>query len=259
MGTPRLFWFYLFSLVSTLANLGIGSSAPMDIFILAGQSNMAGRGGVVHGRWEGYVPPQCQPDSRILRFSAGRQWEEAHEPLHADIDTGKACGVGPGMAFANEVVRSRGPEEVVGLVPCAVGGTRISQWGRGSSLYNQMVSRAEESVKSGGTIRAVLWYQGESDTVRRPDAEGYRANMESLVTNLRSDLNIPYLLIIQVALASGEGRYIDVVRKAQQEINLPNVKCVDAKGLPLGPDNLHLTTSSEVQLGLMLAHAFLGS
>ena len=67
------------------------------------------------------------------------------------------------------------------------------------------------------------------------------------------------LVVIQVALASGEGRYIDVVRNAQLEINLPNVKCVDAKGLPLGPDNLHLTTSSEVQLGLMLAHAFLGS
>ena len=63
----------------------------------------------------------------------------------------------------------------------------------------------------------------------------------------------------QVALASGEGRFVEVVRKAQLEINLPNVKCVDAKGLGLKADNLHLTTTAEVQLGLMLAHAFLGS
>ncbi|XP_024024849.1 probable carbohydrate esterase At4g34215 [Morus notabilis] len=239
--------------------LGIVNSASLDIFILAGQSNMAGRGGVVRGRWDQYVPPQCWPNRRISRLNAGRQWEEAHEPLHADIDAGKACGVGPGMAFANEVVRARGSDEVVGLVPCAVGGTRISAWARGTSLYSELVSRALESAKNGGSIRAVLWYQGESDTVIRADAEGYRANMERLVMDLRSDLKIPDLLVIQVVLASGEGKFTDVVRKAQLEINLPNVKCVDAKGLPLKADNLHLTTASEVRLGLMLAHAFLGS
>lgn len=66
-------------------------------------------------------------------------------------------------------------------------------------------------------------------------------------------------LVVQVALASGEGQYIEVVRKGQLEINLPNVKCVDAKGLNLKADNLHLTTTSQVQLGLKLANAFLAS
>lgn len=47
------------------------------------------------------------------------------------------------------------------------------------------------------------------------------------------------------------------MREAQLGMNLPNVKCVDAKGLPLEPDNLHLTTPSQVQLGEMLADAFL--
>lgn len=58
-----------------------------------------------------------------------------------------------------------------------------------------------------------------------------------------------------MALASGSGPYIEIVREAQLGINLPNVICVDAKGLALESDDLHLTTAAQVQLGGMLADA----
>lgn len=61
----------------------------------------------------------------------------------------------------------------------------------------------------------------------------------------------------KVALATGAGPYLDAVRKAQLETGLENVHCVDAKGLPLEPDGLHLTTSSQVRLGQMMVDAFL--
>lgn len=60
-----------------------------------------------------------------------------------------------------------------------------------------------------------------------------------------------------MALASGEGPYVEIVRNAQLGINLPNVQCVDAKGLPLEPDRVHLTTPAQVQLGQALTDAFL--
>lgn len=63
--------------------------------------------------------------------------------------------------------------------------------------------------------------------------------------------------ILQVAITSGDGKYIEKVREAQLRINLPNVVCVDAKGLPLKDDHLHLTTEAQVRLGLMLADAYL--
>ena len=166
---------------------------------------MAGRGGVKGGKfWDGNVPPECKPNPSILRLNAKLQWEVAREPLHVDIDVGKTCGVGPGLAFANEVLRIKGESVVVGLVPCAKGGTRIGQWSKGSSLYNELVRRASESVKGGdgGTIRALLWYQGESDTVREEDAEDYRHKMENFIMDLRSDLHLPNLLVIQVSLIS---------------------------------------------------------
>ncbi|XP_058070110.1 probable carbohydrate esterase At4g34215 [Magnolia sinica] len=228
------------------------------IFILSGQSNMAGRGGVTKSKkWDRVVPPECIPSPSILRFTARSTWEEASDPLHADIDTHKTCGVGPGMPFANALRAHRPTIGIVGLVPCAVGGTAIKEWERGSHLYENMVRRAKESVKGGGEIRALLWYQGESDTGSQHAAESYKSHMEKLIQDVRSDLQLPSLPIIQVAIASGDGRFIEKVREEQLGINLPNVTCVDAKGLPLKEDHLHLTTEAQIKLGNMLCDAYI--
>lgn len=47
------------------------------------------------------------------------------------------------------------------------------------------------------------------------------------------------------------------MRSAQFSINLPNVVTVDAMGLVLNEDNMHLTTESQVKLGNMLAEAYI--
>ncbi|KAI8016079.1 putative carbohydrate esterase [Camellia lanceoleosa] len=147
--------------------------------------------------------------------------------------------------------------DTIGLVqPCK--GTKISEWGRGTYLYNQLLRRASAALQNGGgSIQAVLWYQGESDTVNLQDAALYKGRLGRFFMDLRADLQSPLLPIIQVALASGQGPYIEKVREAQLGIDLAHVKCVDAKGLQLEPDHLHLTTQAEVQLGQMLADAFL--
>ncbi|XBI87754.1 hypothetical protein VPH35_025795 [Triticum aestivum] len=147
---------------------------------------------------------------------------------------------------------------VLGLVPCAVGGTRIWMWARGQPLYEAAVARARAAVAGGGgALGAVLWFQGESDTVEVDDARAYGGNMERLVADLREDLGSPNLLVIQVGLASGEGNYTDIVRDAQKSINLSNVILVDAMGLPLSDDQLHLSTEAQLRLGEMLAQAYL--
>lgn len=258
MGRRLLFWWMLAAYAGgSLSPLTLLAHASSSIFILAGQSNMSGRGGVVNDTWDGNVPPESGPNPSVLRLSAALTWVAAAEPLHKDIDVHKTCGVGPGMAFANAVLAQESRFGRVGLVPCAVGGTNISEWGRGGFLYNQTVRRAAAAVQGGGTIRAVLWYQGESDTSHHEDAKLYKKRLETFFVDLRSDLQSPMLPIIQVALASGSGPYVETVRKAQLETRLPNVRCVDAKGLGLEPDDLHLTTPAQVQLGRMLAEEFL--
>uniref|UniRef100_A0A0A9PFR2 Uncharacterized protein n=1 Tax=Arundo donax TaxID=35708 RepID=A0A0A9PFR2_ARUDO len=81
--------------------------------------------------------------------------------------------------------------------------------------------------------------------------------MGMLVRDLRADLGMPHLLVIQVGLASGLGQYTEVVREAQKGIKLRNVRFVDAKGLPLQDGHLHLSTQAQVQLGHMLAQSYL--
>ncbi|XVE70143.1 hypothetical protein DITRI_Ditri10aG0048000 [Diplodiscus trichospermus] len=235
----------------------------LNIIILAGQSNMAGRGGVTNDTskgiptWDGVVPPQCQPNPSIFRLSADLAWVEAREPIHADIDARKINGIGPGMSFANAVLTKDPNFGLVGLVPCAIGGTTISEWERGKFLYEQLVKRAQMAQQSGGVYRAMLWFQGEADTINQEDADLYKGRLKRFFNDLRSDLHAPVLPIFQVALASGEGPYTAEVREAQLKIGLQNVKCVDARGLPLEPDELHLTTPAQVKLGEMLGDAFL--
>lgn len=63
---------------------------------------------------------------RVFAFGQDYRWRRAVEPL------GDAPGVGPGLAFAKELA-NRQPDLVIGLVPCARGGTSILAWQRNLS------------------------------------------------------------------------------------------------------------------------------
>ncbi|CAN6247840.1 unnamed protein product [Urochloa humidicola] len=247
---------HLSSLLLALPVTSPYAPRPKLLFLLAGQSNMAGRGLAPTP-----LPPPFHPHPRVLRLTASRRWVVASPPLHADIDTHKACGLGPAMPFAHRLLlgsSSSSTDLVLGLVPSAVGGTRIWMWAKGEPLYEAAVARARAALGAGGgVLGAVLWFQGESDTIELDDATAYGGRMERLVNDLRADLGIPDLLIIQVGLASGEGNYTDIVREAQKNIKLPNVILVDAIGLPLRDDQLHLSTEAQLQLGDMLGQAYL--
>lgn len=98
------------------------------------------------------------PHPRVYAFGPDYRWRRAIEPL------GDAPGVGPGLAFAKEVA-SRQPEMVIGLVPCARGGTSILAWQRSlseRSLYGACLSRAR-AASVVGEIAGLLFLQGESD------------------------------------------------------------------------------------------------
>ncbi|KAL7125270.1 hypothetical protein ABFS83_14G106200 [Erythranthe nasuta] len=204
-----------------------------QIFILAGQSNMSGRGGVDKNKiWDGVVPQECSADgTRIFRLGPDHGWEAAAEPLHQGLDSNRLCGVSPGMAFANAVKDRVG---AVGLVPCAVAGTAVKDWARGTEPYDTMVRRAKAAAAHGdGEIKALLWYQGEKDTFTAEAAAAYKEKTEQLILNVRQDLDLPSLPVILVAIPSGRG-YLEKVREIQK-----------------------VTTEAHVKLGKMLAASYL--
>ncbi|KAL2458997.1 putative carbohydrate esterase [Forsythia ovata] len=230
----------------------------INVFILAGQSNMAGRGGVFDGVWDEYIPVECRSNKRILRLNGDSELEEAKEPLHEGIDdVKKTCGIGPGMAFANAILKKDPNFGVIILVPCAYGGTSITDWSiPNSKVRSRLISRANQTLKYGGKIRAILWYQGETETRNEAAAKKFRSQYDKFLHRLYQELKYPKAPFIQVALASGQGvkNWIHSVRASQMAMK--NVTTVDAFGLQLGADGMHLTTAAQVQLGKMMAHAF---
>ncbi|XP_024166999.1 probable carbohydrate esterase At4g34215 isoform X2 [Rosa chinensis] len=239
----------LFLLFLSLASHASSSKEQhvKSIFILAGQSNMAGRGGVVNDTltgittWDGVVPPECLPNKSIFRLSANLTWVEAREPLHADIDVEKTNGIGPGMPFASAILANRASSiGAIGLVPCAIGGTNLSQWERGSFLYRQMIGRAKAALlkvnDNGASMRGLLWYQGESDTTSIEDARSYKARLETFFGDLRLDLQFPMLPIIQVRSVRVPSKSaIKMLTRPSISLHLSNLHATSLENCPIYP------------------------
>src|SRR3954469_4618409 len=143
----RLFAFAALSLSALAAD------APKDLhlFLLIGQSNMAGRGTV--------EPQDQETNPRIFMLNKQNEWELARDPLH--FDKPNIAGVGLASEFARTLAK-RDPQMKIGLIPCAFGGTSLDQWKPGGKLYNQALDPAPTAKKS-GAIDGILWHQGEAD------------------------------------------------------------------------------------------------
>ena len=127
----------------------------LQIFLLIGQSNMAGRGKPLEEQDE-------TPHPRVLLFNKEQAWIPAVDPLH--FDKPSVVGVGLGLTFAKTVAETH--EKTIGLVPAAVGGSAISEWAKGARHYTGAIGRAKAALED-GTLAGILWHQGNPTPVRQ--------------------------------------------------------------------------------------------
>jgi hypothetical protein len=192
-----------------IALTGIASaddSTGYDIFLLAGQSNMAGR-----GRVPTPIDVDGQPSTAIKMWDPARGIVAASDPLLHPEAGSKPTAVGPAMSFAKSYVAYLNdvgyPNRRVLLVGAAWGGTSfvedVAQLHRrwiatsdpavGGDLYRTAVSRANAAITAavaqapGSQFKGILWHQGESDLVRG-GAGAYAANHKALMIALRSKI-----------------------------------------------------------------------
>jgi hypothetical protein len=83
----------------------------------------------------------------------------------------------------------------VGLLPCAYGGKRMDLLKKGSGLYNGVVAKCK-FAQGTGTIKGVLWHQGESDAFNKDRCAVYEKRLHEMIATLRKDLGIPDLPFI---------------------------------------------------------------
>jgi hypothetical protein len=196
---PRFAFAFLFGF--SVAVAGVPAPEKLIVFLLAGQSNMAGRGAV--------EPTDRMTDPRIFVWHDD-QWVPASEPLHRDKPA--VAGVGPGLAFARSLLPHLPAEAAIGLVPAAFGGTKLEWWGKaysghgqrwpdGSTLYANAIMQTKRAVGH-GRVAGVLWNQGESDvgTIEQGDGAVYRRRLHTLIADLRADLDTPDLPFVAATL-----------------------------------------------------------
>lgn len=227
-----------------------------QLFLLAGQSNMAGRGAL--------DADSAKAHPQVLKWTAENQWAPATEPLHWD-----KAGAGSGLAksFA-EVLVEKDPTITVGLIPTACGGSPIKTWVPGgfhdqtkSHPYDDALARAKAAMAS-GTLKAILWHQGESDANPKSAAE-YEQKLKDLIERFRKDLGMPNLPVYIGQL----GRFpdkpwnesVEAVDQAQQRVaaSVPNVYFISSEGLLSKGDNLHFSTEALRVFGQRFAEAYL--
>ncbi len=228
------------------------------LFLLAGQSNMAGRGEVAEE--DRRVHP------RLLMLDKEGNWQPATEPLH--FDKPKVIGVGPGKAFGVTLLEELPEDVTIGLVPCAVGGTSIVSWEPGgydkstnTHPYDDMLKRCQLAAKS-GVFKGVLWHQGEGDS-GPGRAEEYETRLHQLIERLRSEFANPQLPFVAGQLGQFEGIKWSAGRKkvnqAHQQLpeKVPHTGFAPSDKLVHKGDKVHFDAESSRELGRRFARKYL--
>lgn len=210
-------------------------------FLLIGQSNMAGRGFVQDAR-----PIN---DEHIYVLRNGR-WQKIFRPVHSDR---KTAGVCLAESFAQEYAKDNGVD--VGLIPCADGGTMISQWMPGEVLYDHAVFQAKLAMRQ-STLMGILWHQGESDCNTK-NRDNYKQMFDIFISSLKKDLQIQNIPVIVGGLGDfmkvffNNDNYL-IINKALKEYAAENelVGYASANGLLPNADNLHFSSDALYEFGL---------
>jgi len=235
------------------------SKENFHVFLLMGQSNMSGYGKV--------LPEDREPVPHVVKLpTKGKlRWRPASHPLH---NGHKTYRFGLGLPFATDYLKEK-PGVVVGLIPVARGGACIDQLKKGTPIYSNAIRKAQHAMTQ-GTIKGVLWHQGESDTVTPERADSYEQKLQQLIADVRKDLADDKLPFIVGNLAEFYGtskehsqpdrvKRIDQVRGVLRSLpkKVKNTGCAESTNCS-SPDHhkVHFDRKSYVILGKRYAKVY---
>ena len=231
------------------------SEINITSFLMIGQSNMAGRGDF------GDIEPINNSLCHMLRMG---RWQKMSEPINPDraiFSSEFHSGINLCASFADQYARHFHKE--IGLIPCADGGTSISQWQPGEILFDHAVLMTRLAMRT-SNFGGLLWHQGESDC-NKDNFPLYKERAIRMITEIRRALNAENLPFIFGELAEDisdrwnlgdyPARMNSIFREMQREI--PNCRLVSSKGLSLKPDGIHFNSASLREFGNRYFNAYL--
>lgn len=248
------------------------NAAQYDLYLLAGQSNMDGR-----GRAADLSAAQRRPSERTIIFyrnppHASDGWQSltpgfSIPPKHKGGVPSPTFGPEIGFAAAMETAQ---PDRRFALVKGSKGGTSLRRdWNPGvkgkpesqGPVYRNFIETVrlatDALVKDGHTfqLRGLLWHQGESDSKSGADAH-YRRLVE-FAARIREDLNARDLPIVVGEVFDNGKR--DAVRVALRRLSESDPACalVSSAGTTTWDPGTHFDAKSQLLMGRRYAEALL--
>jgi len=251
----------------------------VDVFILAGQSNMDGRGkkSELTGPLAAYAKPRA--DVKIAYSNSTKRGPYASNSF-VPLEPGYSVPPGtkkpgdsappftlPGSTFGPEVSFGRAiadamPGKRVALIKFSEGGTTLrADWSPDvrDALYDQFLAFTLASLKSltdrgdTYTLAGMIWHQGESDASLPPGE--YQRLLTRFIARVRTDLSATEMpFVIGEVFDNGKR---DRVRAGQRATSaaVAATYFVSAAGLNTSDAGTHFDTPSQIELGQRLARA----
>lgn len=209
----------------------------LNIYILAGQSNMEGDGDT-----NPYLHFKNQ--HKIYVFDESYKWKPGKEPVRSKF--------GPSISFASTILE-QDSTKAVGIINVARGGTSIQDWSKDfadNSLYQSTVKRAK-AASTQGEIKGILFFQGEKDADR--DSTGnfrdWNVKFEAFIKDIREDLGIDSLPVVYAQIGKGDHPIWQEVKRSQEKVNAPYTDMIKTDDLDYRDGSIHFNTEGYVEIG----------
>jgi len=244
--------------LALLCTAALCRGETVKLFLLGGQSNMAGAGRKAEAPKE-----MLQAHPRVKMWN-GKQF--------VPFPTGPSerGSFGPEVGFAHAMAGASG-DETIYLVKHAVGGTSLyGDWDpKKGKLYAGFAKKAAAAIKAlkadGKTVdvAGMLWMQGEQDSKDSDNpgpAKAYEKNLRNLIATVRKAYNpqMPFVIgRIHITLLKAKPHrgkdfgQAGVVRAAMGTVAETDklTGMIDTDKLGLHKDNVHFDTAGQLTMG----------
>lgn len=252
------------------------AKTDVPVFLLSGQSNMTGYGGI-----SGLTADQKKNVDNV-KIYMDLVWEGDASKLRKWLTLGIGFGskldsLGPELYIGRTLSDSM-PGKKIALIKCSSGSTylgKATDWlppssnnGTGGTLYNRMMNSIDVALKSFNLAfdtaqyaprwAGFVWLQGEFDAMDKTLSNAYETNLTNLIKDIRTKLNVPDLpVIIPMIDAQGQWTYNSIVRAANVAVTkkFKNVDTLDTKGFPT--DGTHYRGQGQVKIGTITAQRWM--
>jgi hypothetical protein len=229
----------LLILLVPISVTGEEKERPLKVFVLGGTSNMLGAPAKVDN-----LPEDLRmPLKEVLVYKNG-EW--------APLEAGKNL-VGNEATFGRAMVKHLG--EPIGIVWISV--ASASGNSPGNSI-NNMVKQSREKGRP-IVIAGMLLDVSYRDGIKEETAKAYGENLVRWVETTRKDLGDAKLpIVMNRAIPPGPRTpYLEVVRKAQDAVKLPNFRVFNCDDVSRGGDKVHFNTEGRLEMGKRFAAAMI--